>query len=46
MAVLESQKFPPWFPYLLVAFIGSAGSFLSACWRLLPRHAPRRRPAA
>ena len=44
-AVFESQKFPGWFPYMLVAFIGAAGSFASAFCGLVSRCVPRRRTA-
>ena len=37
--------FPAWFPYLLVAFVGCAGSFASALWQVMRRFIPRRQIA-
>jgi len=33
--------FPAWFPYLLVVFVGCAGSVLSALWLLVSRLVPQ-----
>jgi hypothetical protein len=41
VATAGLPMFPVWFPYLLVVFVGCAGSFLSALWLLASRLVPQ-----